>query len=153
MVGEGATEQIVAKVKTDGVGVLYQGALANAVASFAGNYPWYLTFNSLNEALPLAPDGDLSAKLLRTAVLGVSAACVSDCVSNSIRVLKTTRQTSAETITYKEAAQQIIDSDGWRGLFGRGLGTRLVTNALQAVLFTVIWKLLEEQISKVGFFA
>merc|ERR1719482_1337467 len=120
VVGEGAFEQVKAKVKTDGFGALYQGALGNALASFAGNYPWFLTFNSLNEALPAAPDGDLAAKLVRTAALGVSAACVSDCVSNSIRVLKT---------------------------------TRLATNALQAVLFTVIWKLLEEQISRTGFFS
>ena len=150
VVGEGATEQVMAKVKTDGVGALYQGALANAAASFAGNYPWYLTFNTLNEALPLAPDGDLRAKLLRTAALGVSAACVSDCVSNSIRVLKTTRQTSAETISYREAARRILETDGWWGLFGRGLGTRIGTNALQAVLFTVIWKLLEAQIEQSG---
>ena len=153
VVGEDGYDQVVAKVKTDGVGALYQGALGNALASFAGNYPWFLTFNTLNEALPPAADGDLQAKLLRTALLGVSAACVSDCISNSIRVLKTTRQTSAETISYREAARSILESDGWRGLFGRGLTTRLGTNALQAVLFTVIWKLLEEQIGKTGFFS
>ena len=28
------------KVKSEGVGVLYQGALANALASFVGSYPW-----------------------------------------------------------------------------------------------------------------
>ena len=153
VVGEEGFEQVKAKVEANGFGALYQGALGNALASFAGNYPWFLTFNSLNEALPAAPDGDMAAKLVRTALLGVSAACVSDCVSNSIRVLKTTRQTSAETISYKEAAQSIIETDGWRGLFGRGLTTRLGTNALQAVLFTVIWKLLEEHISKAGFFS
>jgi len=30
----------MAKVKSEGVGVLYQGALANALASFVGSYPW-----------------------------------------------------------------------------------------------------------------
>lgn len=150
VVGESAYDQIGAKVKADGFGALYQGALANALASFAGNYPWYLTFNSLNEYLPLAPDGDLRGKLVRSAVLGISAACVSDCISNGIRVLKTTRQTSAETISYQEAARRIVETDGWAGLLGRGLGTRLVTNALQASLFTVVWKLLEDQISRSG---
>ena len=123
---------------------------ANFAANFVGNYPWYLTFNSLNEYMPLAPDGDLRAKLLRTALLGISAACVSDCISNGIRVLKTTRQTSAEDISYREAARRIVETDGWAGLLGRGLGTRLVTNALQASLFTVIWKLLEDQITRSG---
>ena len=112
-------------------------------------YPWYLTFNSLNEALPSFGD-ELPLKLCRSAVLGITAAGVSDCISNSIRVLKTTRQTSEVTISYREAAQQILDSDGWQGLFGRGLRTRLVTNALQAALFTVIWKVLEEQIARSG---
>ena len=93
---------------------------------------------------------DLPLTLLRSAVLGISAASVSDCISNSIRVLKTTRQTSEVTISYQEAAAQIIEKDGWAGLFSRGLTTRLATNALQAALFTVIWKLLEEQITRSG---
>ena len=52
---------------------LYQGALANALASFAGNYPWFLTFNSLNEALPLAPDGDAAGPTRRPG--GAAAPC------------------------------------------------------------------------------
>lgn len=91
--------------------------------------------------------------LARSAVLGIAAAGVSDCVSNSIRVLKTTRQTSETTISYREAARRVLDQDGWAGLFGRGLSTRLATNAIQAALFTVVWKLLEAQISQMGFFS
>ena len=142
-------EQVASKVQAEGPSVLFQGALANAAASFVGNYPWYLTFNTLNEKLPPFGD-DLPMKLLRSAVLGICAAGASDCISNSIRVLKTTRQTAETSMTYKEAAQRIIDADGWWGLFGRGLSTRLVTNALQAALFTVTWKLLEDQISTSG---
>ena len=55
-------------------------------------------------------------------------------------MLKTTRQTAPTTITYREAAKQVIDQDGLKGLFARGLGTRLLTNAVQASLFTVVWK-------------
>ena len=32
--------QVMTKVKSEGIGVLYQGALANALASFVGSYPW-----------------------------------------------------------------------------------------------------------------
>jgi len=116
------------------------------------NYPWYLTFNTLDETLPLAPADDFALKLCRAAVLGISAACVSDTVSNSIRVLKVKRQTSPTTISYQEAARSVIEQDGWRGLFGRGLTTRLGTNALQAALFTICWKLLEDYFVKSGFF-
>ena len=61
----------------------------------------------------------------------------------AVRVLKTTRQTAATTIGYREAAMMIIEQDGVLGLFTRGLGTRVMTNALQASLFTVVWKYLE----------
>jgi len=142
-------EQVAAKVADEGPTVLFQGALANAAASFVGNYPWYLTFNTLNERLPSFGE-DVPLKLARSAVLGIAAAGVSDCISNSLRVLKTTRQTAETSISYKEAAERILETDGWRGLLGRGLGTRLVTNALQAALFTVLWKSLEEYISKSG---
>ena len=82
---------------------------------------------------------------------GFFATCVSDCISNAIRVLKTTRQTSATTISYREAAQQIIDQDGVKGLFSRGLGTRLLANGVQASMFSVLWKAMEEQLGKRGF--
>ncbi len=72
---------------------------------------------------------------------------MSDCISNVIRVLKTTKQTSPEKISYKEAVDQIIEKDGVLGLFTRGLGTRLLTNCIQASLFTIIWKLLEESLT------
>ena len=86
---------------------------------------------------------------LRSEDGGFLATCVSDCTSNSIRVLKTTRQTSATEISYREAATQIIEKEGIKGLFGRGLGTRILTNGVQASLFTVIWKYLEEFYFKV----
>ena len=57
------------------------------------------------------------------------------------------RQTSAETIGYKEAIEQIVEKDGVIGLFTRGLGTRVITNALQASLFTVVWKSIEAKMN------
>ena len=88
--------------------------------------------------------------MVRSALLGLSAACVSDCLSNGVRVLKTTRQTSPTTVTYAEAAREIVAKEGVAGLLGRGLRTRLVTSGVQASLFTVVWKLLEERIAADG---
>ena len=150
--GEAAYDLLLAKVRAEGPGALFQGAFASAGASFVGSYPWFLTYNSLNERLPPAPEGDVPLKLLRSALLGLAASCVSDCTSNSLRVLKTKRQTSAESISYVEAAKQIIETDGPGGLFLRGLGTRLTVNALQAILFTVVWKQFEELIARGGLF-
>mmetsp|Transcript_46743 Transcript_46743/g.148295 ORF Transcript_46743/g.148295 Transcript_46743/m.148295 type:complete len:170 (+) Transcript_46743:718-1227(+) len=107
-----------------------------------GGYPWFLTFNALDELLPRAePAGP--RLLLRSATLGVCAAAVSDCLSNSIRVVKTTRQTAEAPLSYEEAAELVLRQDGLRGLLCRGLGTRLLANIVQAALFTVIWKQLE----------
>ena len=109
-----------------------------------------MTYNYLNDALPvISKEDDLLLFLVRSAALGLSASCVSDCVSNSLRVLKTTKQTAglgddgAKEISYQEALSLILNNDGVMGLFGRGLQTRLLTNAIQGALFSVVWKYLQ----------
>merc|ERR1740139_478220 len=139
--GKEAMGQLQTKVEREGIMVLYQGAIANAVASFVGSYPWYFVFNALQESIPMAPAGVIWMKLLRNALCGFGATCVSDCVSNVIRVLKTTVQNSEVSIT---------DKEGVLGLVTRGLGTRLMTNGIQASLFSVVWKVLEEQLTMKG---
>ena len=141
--GKKGYRQLQAKIAAEGPTVLYQGALANALASFVGSYPWFFAFNLAMRWLPAAAPGVLLQRLVRSAVAGIIASFVSDVISNFLRVLKTTRQTSPTTLGYREAAQQIIDKEGLLGLFTRGLGTRVLTNALQASLFTVVWKYLE----------
>ena len=58
-------------------------------------------------------------KFGRTAMIGFCSSAVSDTCSNSIRVLKTTRQTYERPIGYVEAAKEIISKEGLGGLFGR----------------------------------
>lgn len=144
--GGAAYTLLMEKVAKHGIGTLYAGCAATWLASFVGGYPWFATFNGLDARIPKPPPDSLPLKLCRTAFLGVSATAVSDTVANSLRVLKTTRQTSATPISYVDAARLVISTDGWTGLFARGLGTRLITNMIQASLFTIIWKLLEERI-------
>eukprot|EP00596_Hydrurales_sp_CCMP1899_P004120 CAMPEP_0119050530 /NCGR_PEP_ID=MMETSP1177-20130426/70467_1 /TAXON_ID=2985 /ORGANISM="Ochromonas sp, Strain CCMP1899" /LENGTH=461 /DNA_ID=CAMNT_0007029049 /DNA_START=366 /DNA_END=1751 /DNA_ORIENTATION=+ len=114
--------------------------------------------------------------LLRSAFIGLCASSLSDICSNSLRVLKTTKQTagdenlvnktamknevesevseiennvtspqiiesvSMKSKSYRELAADIIAKDGWGGLFGRGLQTRILANALQGMLFSVLFK-------------
>ena len=63
----------------------------NDVRVAAGHYPWFFVYNYLNETLPQYDE--LPKRLLRSAVIGFAASATSDTCSNSIRVIKTTKQT------------------------------------------------------------
>jgi hypothetical protein len=142
--GEAAMAQIRNKVRCEGLLALYQGALANALASFVGSYPWFFTFQILQRIVPMPAGGVVWLKILRNAGCGFGATCASDSVSNFARVLKTAVQTAPRKIGYREAYHQIVEQDGVFGLLTRGLGTRLFTNGVQSAVFSVIWKLIEE---------
>lgn len=43
-----------------------------------------------------------------------------------------------------EAARKIIHDEGLLGLFGRGLGTRILANGLQGLMFSVLWKFFQD---------
>ena len=86
-------------------------------------------------------------QLMRSATIGLCASSVSDISSNSLRVLKTVRQTadiglnhSARKFSYISAAKEIIDEEGWKGFLGRGLKTKLISNGVQSALFSVLYK-------------
>lgn len=135
--GKGALSKLGNKVKVGGPRVLWHGSLGACGATFAGHYPWYGTYNLLREKIPV-PEGKW-AKLGRRAGIGFCSSVVSDCVSNSIRVTKTTKQTFTRPISYPDAVREVIKKDGLFGLFGRGLKTRILANGLQGTLFTVLW--------------
>mgnify|MGYP001297895785 CR=1 FL=1 len=126
-----------------GVPVFWYGAIGSASATFVGHYPWFFTYNYLQAHLPTR-DTTLG-QISRNALIGFSASAVSDTVSNSIRVLKTYRQTHTSKITYSTAAKEIIKKDGILSLFGRGLKTKILANGLQGALFSVLWKWIEKK--------
>ena len=95
--------------------------------------------NSNQQNLPL-PD-TLGQKLVRQAFIGFCASVVSDTISNSLRVVKTYRQVNETRIGYIDAAMAVVATDGWVGLFGRGLVTRIIANGLQGTMFSILWKL------------
>lgn len=134
------------RMKAHGFTTLYYGAIAASAATFVGHYPWFVTYNYLNSTLPKYDE--LHKKLTRSAIIGFTSSVVSDTCSNSIRVIKTYRQTHSGRVSYAQAVGEIVAKDGMLGLFGRGLKTRLITNGLQGLMFTIIWKLLEDQLNR-----
>jgi len=137
---------------------MWYGAFATAAATFVGHYPvrllrlcpftsqfmitlsfqWFGTYNYLEANLPEAHT--LAEKLIRRAFIGFVASIISDSISNSLRVVKTYRQVNETRIGYADAARAVVASDGVRGLFGRGLKTRILANGLQGLMFSVLWK-------------
>jgi len=143
--GKEGIPKLRAKIKTGGPRVMWHGAMGAMGATFAGHYPWFATYNTIDELWQPVPKETLP-KLGRAACMGFCASVVSDTVSNSIRVMKTYRQTSEVPISYREVAQTIIKQDGLMGLFGRGLQTRILSNGLQGIMFSIAWKFLQEKI-------
>lgn len=162
---EGLKRLWTSVVSSEGVGpkALYRGALAQVAATTAGHFPWFTTYNLLDANIPSANSDThgLFITLARSALLGLGASCVSDCVSNPLRVIKTTKQTAqlvtdsqggmsksnkqrVKELSYPEIVAMIIEQDGVVGLMGRGLQTRLLTNAIQGAVFSVLWKYFQQ---------
>lgn len=142
----GKFSNVVTKVKTSGVPVLYHGSLAAASATFVGHYPWFFTYNLLSEKIEKRETrlGELG----RRAFIGFCSSAVSDTCSNSIRVVKVYKQSSTEAITYPQAVRTIISESGITGLMFRGLETKILANGMQGILFSILWKQFEEMLIK-----
>lgn len=147
--GKQALPLLGAKIRTGGILVTFHGALAAASATAVGHFPWFFTFNTLQEAIPKPQATAHPAwKFARNALIGFVASIISDTTSNSLRVIKTTRQTFNKTISYVDVVKHVVSSDGIIGLFGRGLKTRIMANALNSMMFAVLWKYIMEKQEK-----
>jgi hypothetical protein len=51
-------------------------------------------------------------------------------------------------MSYKQIVDKVIAEDGYAGLFGRGLKTRVIANGMQGLMFSVLYKMFEEQFMK-----
>lgn len=142
--GKSGINTLLNKYGKHGVKVFYHGSMGAFAATYVGHFPWFATYNYLDSNIEKYENG--IKKFSRNAFIGFSASVVSDTCSNSIRVLKTTRQTYEVPISYLKASQIIIEKEGPIGLFGRGLKTRILANGLQGMLFSVLWKYFMEKI-------
>jgi len=137
---------VVTKVRAGGIPVLYQGSLAAASATFVGHYPWFFTYNFLSEKIE--KQETKLGELGRRALIGFCSSAVSDTCSNSIRVVKVYKQSHKEVLTYPQVVRQVIAESGLKGLFLRGLETKILANGMQGILFSILWKQFEEVLFK-----
>lgn len=81
--GPEGLERLKQRVFETGPSPLYQGAVASAAATAAGHFPWFLTYNYLNDALPvISKEDDLLLFLVRWVLVDIVSA-----ISSSISFL------------------------------------------------------------------
>lgn len=145
--GNNGMSVLKSKMAKEGISGLYHGAIASSTATMIGHFPFFLTYNYCDEYIPkISYKEDLLKALSRNAAIGFCASLTSDTVSNSMRVIKTYKQTHQEKIGYRELVSEIIKKDGINGLLFRGLKTKLFTNGLQGIVFSIFYKYIGEKI-------
>ena len=139
--GENSFKILKNKIKNNNIFVLYHGCMVNGLITLLGHYPWFLTHNYLNKFIPNY-ENNLFKNLMRNCFIGFFSSMISDSLSNSLRVIKTYKQTSEKSKSYKEVINDIVSSKngGMKELFTRGLIIRLFANGIQGIMFNVIWK-------------
>lgn len=153
----GSSAALSQRIRQDSFLVLWDGALGNSLATLVGHYPWFIVHNFLDAKLPKLPHLPRDALpavrkrhqrigLLRRAFLGFCSSVASDCVSNGIRVVKTYQQTSAISITYRQAVAELLTANGPAFLV-RGLKLKILSNGLSGILFAVLWKMILEYLN------
>jgi len=136
--GKDGIQILANKYKENGIRIYYYGSFGAFSATYLGHFPWYTTYNYLDKYLTNYENS--FQQISRNAMIGLCSSAISDTSSNSIRVLKTFRQTNDINISYMNAAKHIITTDGYYSLFTRGLKTKILSNSLQSMMFTVLWK-------------
>ncbi len=129
----------------EGFRVFWTGGFAMLITNWASTFTWFASHNFLEVNLPIFGSG-LNSLNFRQALIGFSSSLFSDSCTNGIRVVKTVTQTRSN-MNYSDSIKLVLHEGGLPALLGRGLTTRIFTNAIQSSVFTVIWKSIERQSS------
>lgn len=152
---EGAKAPALLRAKIASLGprrALFAGAAGAAGAHAASFWPWFTVHNALQQRVPRPQQQEgaagLGAFALRAAGIGLAASVVSDAASNALHVLKTRKQTAATAVSYAQTFRAAAAGGGvLRGVFLRGLGTKVCASAANGVLFSVLWNAAEERMA------
>jgi hypothetical protein len=142
--GKDGLKQLRIKVANHGPGVLYHGSMASGLSTTVGHFPWFFTYNYLNELFPRKEEVSHLEKISRSAAIGFTSSSISDISSNAFRVIKINRQTNTKTQSYSELVREIVGKQGVVGLMTRGLSTKILSNGLQGMVFTVLFDYLRK---------
>lgn len=138
-------QQLIQRVMKGNISSFYQGSVACIMVTATSHYPWFYVYNLLDNKMKKVDN--LFHTIYRSAFIGFMASAVSDSVSNFLRILKTIKQSgptldTGKSLSYLNIINMIYKEGGIKALFGRGLGTRIIANGIQSILFTVCWKVM-----------
>ena len=116
----------------NGVRAMYSGATASVSSSLVGYYPWFFTYDYLKRN---APEGN---ETIRNGVIGFISSFNSDICSNSLRIIKTNKQSQVNA-DYQSIIRHILKNEGATGLLFRGLQTKILINGIQGMIFSIVF--------------
>ena len=137
------------KIYTKGLPTLWNGCSASFTGTILGHFPWFYTYNYLQTKAPYKDSDSNIVQFVRSGSIGFFSSAASDIVSNSVRVVKISKQTNEIGASYKEVVNDIIKKDNVSGLFLRGLKTKMLMNGIQGFVFVVIFDKLKQIINLV----
>jgi hypothetical protein len=134
-------------INSKGYKVLYNGTFAAFSSTLIGHYPWFVTYNYLTHYFPESKEDSTLDKLTKRATIGLGASVISDTSSNFIRVIKTIKQTSGNTLSYNQTVKYLYEKEGYSWIF-RGLKTKIMTNSINGIMFSITWKYYQDLFNK-----
>jgi hypothetical protein len=143
---EAGLSHLRSRVAQNGMATFFAGAVGVGVTAAVSHWPWFTVNNLLQQRLPQAASHP--GQLWRAALIGFVATLCSDVVANPMRVLKVTVQTAVQPLSYRAAAAAVVAKGGATALLTRGLMAKICANALQGVVFSVLWRMLMEAYAK-----
>jgi hypothetical protein len=135
-------EIVRSNVKLNGPRVLWNGTAAQCTGTVVGHFPWFFTYNYLNQQYPRRES--MYEELLKQGGIGFCSSLASDIFVNGFKVMKTTKQTTQPDASYKTIITDIIKKDGIFGIY-RGFKTKLIINGVNGMVFSVCWKLMQDK--------
>ena len=113
---------------------MYRGTIAYAILHSTNSTLWLLNYSYFKEHKPFKNQN------LNYIYTGFASSLISDLIINPIRVIKTNKQAFSNDKTYIEIIKNL------NGSFYRGLGMRLMLNALNGSMFVLLWQNIEKNI-------
>lgn len=120
--------------KKTGLPVLYKGVIPLYLSNFFGVFPWFLTYNILDNKF-----SKYENNIVKNGIIGLCCSTSSDICVNSLKVLKVQKQINSQK-EYMDIIKDMVYKENIITLFKRGLLLRIIGNGIQNTIFMIMYK-------------